>query len=348
MVGDSPVIDLGQIIFVDEIGEGLAPVVPYFFGGGGASGYEFGEMRDEIVAAALLKLGGEVGGPVGTVGFEGVGEDGVGWGVAEGFDERFTYLLEVGRDGLVAEGVEDVAFGSYGGAFDLLFGMAGDEEEGDAGFVGWRDVAALGWDGLGRGWIPCGLGWCVAVSGCGCDWAAADISIGEATVLGCADGEQVDDGGGDDGITLVEGGRNGDEGVRGDGNFDGAETAGGFGEGGGGTAVGPAAAESDIDAEAELAAFGLGVADGVEHGRREEGEVDEILCGVVEDLGIDEGKFGSADAVGFHLLEFAENLGFFHSGAEPPPADHGPCVGWGILKAGLERFYWGLGRKKGC
>ena len=85
-MGDSPVIDLGQVVFVDEFGESLAPVVPYLFGGRGATGDEFGEMRDEIVVAAFLKFGGEVGGPVGAVGFEGVGEDGVGWGGAEGFD----------------------------------------------------------------------------------------------------------------------------------------------------------------------------------------------------------------------------------------------------------------------
>ena len=93
-------------------------------------------MGEEIVASALLEFGGEGGGPVGSVGFEGVGEDGVGWGVAEGFDERFAYFLKVGGYGLVAEGIEDVAFGSYGGSLDLLLGVAGDEEEGYAGLVG--------------------------------------------------------------------------------------------------------------------------------------------------------------------------------------------------------------------
>ncbi len=84
-MGDGPVIDLGHVVFVDEFGEGLAPVVPYLLGVGCASGDEFGEMREEIVAATLLKFGGEVGRPVGSVGFERVGEDGVGRGVAEGF-----------------------------------------------------------------------------------------------------------------------------------------------------------------------------------------------------------------------------------------------------------------------
>ncbi len=116
VVGGGPVVDLGEVVFVDELGEGLAPVVADFFGGGGASGDELGEVGDEIVAAALAELGGEVGGPVGAVGFEGVGEDGVGWGGAEGFDERVADGFEVGGDGLVAEGIEDPAFGSDGGA----------------------------------------------------------------------------------------------------------------------------------------------------------------------------------------------------------------------------------------
>ena len=87
---DGPVIDLSQVVFVDEFGEGLAPVVPYLVGGGGATGDEFGEVGDEIVAAALEEFGGEGGGPVGAVGFERVGEDGVGRGVAEGFEEGFA------------------------------------------------------------------------------------------------------------------------------------------------------------------------------------------------------------------------------------------------------------------
>ncbi len=63
-------------------------------------------------------------------------------GLADGF--------EVGGDGFVAEGIEDAAFGSYGGAFDLLLGVAGDEEESDAGFIGGSDgdggpVSVSGW-----------------------------------------------------------------------------------------------------------------------------------------------------------------------------------------------------------
>jgi hypothetical protein len=138
-MGDGPVVDLSQVIFVDQFGESLAPVVPDLLGCGGASGYEFGEMRDEIVTATLEEFGGEGEGPVSSVGFEGVGEYGVGWGVAEGFDERLADLLKVGGDGLAAERIEDVAFGSDRGSLDDLFGVARDEEEGYARFVGGSD-----------------------------------------------------------------------------------------------------------------------------------------------------------------------------------------------------------------
>ena len=74
-----------------------------------------------------------------------------------------------------------------------------------------------------------------------------------------------------------------------DGDFGGTEAAGGFCEGGVGASVGPAAAEGDVDAEAEATAFGLGVVDGVEHGGGEEGVVLEAFGGVVDDFGIDEG-----------------------------------------------------------
>ena len=69
--------------------------------------------------------------------------------------------------------------------------------------------------------------------------------------------------------------------------------------------------------------------------------------GVVEDLGIDEGEFGSADAVGFHLLEFAEDFRLFDGGAEPPPADHGPGARRRIEKALPESRNTGCRRSSG-
>ena len=54
----------------------------------------------------------------------------------------------------------------------------------------------------------------------------------------------------DEGFALFECGRGDGSGLGGDGDFGGAEAAGGFGEGGVGASVGPAAAEGDVDAEA--------------------------------------------------------------------------------------------------
>src|SRR5260370_38352026 len=59
--------------------------------------------------------------------------------------------------------------------------------------------------------------------------------------------------------------------------------SGGFVKGGGGAAVGPAAPQRDVDAEAESAGFGLGVADVVEHVGADEGLVDEAFGWVVEE-----------------------------------------------------------------
>ncbi len=146
----------------------------------------------------------------------------------------------------------------------------------------------------------------------------------------------VDEGDGEDGLAggefdVGEGGGGGSE-----GNFGDAEVSGGFVEGGGGTAVGPSATEGYVDAEAEFSAFGLSVVDAIEHGWAEKGLVDDLFGGIVEYLGIDEGQFCSSDAVGSHLLEFAEDLGFFDGGAEPPPADHGLGFLRRILKVLLE------------
>jgi len=85
-MGFGEVGERSEVVFADEIGKGLSPVVADGFGLGCASGEEFGQVGDEVVAAALLEFCGEIGGPVGAVDFQGIGEDGVGWVVAEGVD----------------------------------------------------------------------------------------------------------------------------------------------------------------------------------------------------------------------------------------------------------------------
>lgn len=152
---DGPVIDLSQVVLVNKFGESLAPIVPYGFGGGGSAGDEFGEVGEEIVAAAAFELGGEGGGPVGSVGFEGVGEDGVGWGWSEGFDEGVADSFEVGGNGFLAKGIQDPAFGTYGGSLDDLAGVAGDKEQDGAGGRGGGDGGVEGGvEDLGGGGVP--------------------------------------------------------------------------------------------------------------------------------------------------------------------------------------------------
>ena len=101
---------------------------------------------------------------------------------------------------------------------------------------------------------------------------------------------------------------------------------GGFGEGDVRTAVGPAGAEGDVNAQSELAAFGLCVVDVVKHLGREEGKVLQALAGVVEYLRINEGKLGALNAVGLHLLQLAQDLGLNDGRTKPPPAHHGTGV----------------------
>src|SRR6266478_3932790 len=101
------------------------------------------------------------------------------------------------RHGLVAEGVQDVAFGSYGGSLDLLLGVAGDEEESGALPVGAidGDGGAGEFEWPGGGCVYSGGGRAgIAFLGDTGDWrGSADGAISEAT--GRCGGE-VGDGGG--------------------------------------------------------------------------------------------------------------------------------------------------------
>ena len=73
-----PFVDRREVVFVDELGEGFAPVVADGESLVADVSGEGGEVRREVVAAALLKLGEEVGRPVGGIDFQAVAEDGVG------------------------------------------------------------------------------------------------------------------------------------------------------------------------------------------------------------------------------------------------------------------------------
>ena len=112
-------------------------------------------MGEEIISAALAKFRWKVRGPISSVGFEGIGEDGVGWSGSEGSNEGFAHGFEVCGYSLVAEGIEDPAFSSYGGSFNLLMCVGLDEEEGCTWGGLCRDAADLvGVEGLGGGGVP--------------------------------------------------------------------------------------------------------------------------------------------------------------------------------------------------
>ena len=53
--------------------------------------------------------------------------------------------------------------------------------------------------------------------------------------------------------------------------------------------------------------------DVVEHGGAYEGLVDEALCGVVENLGVDEGEFGSDGPIGMLVLSPFAKVGYSNS-----------------------------------
>ena len=59
-------------------------------GGSAASGGQLRQVRDQVVTAPLLELGGQVGGPVRAIGFQRVGEDGVGRRGPERADQRLA------------------------------------------------------------------------------------------------------------------------------------------------------------------------------------------------------------------------------------------------------------------
>ena len=219
------------------------------------------------------------------------------------------------RDGLVRERIEHPAFRVDGGALDLLLGVAEDEEERDTrrcgGRYGDRIVHSAGGSGqeLRRGGIPV-------------DRLLHSASATSGTFGKLGQRARIHDRCRDEVFALFERGASDGASVGRDGHLNGAQPRNGLVERDGRATVGPAGAERDVDAQAELAAFNLRILYVVQHLGREEREVLEILRGIVQHLGIDEGHLRAADAVGLHLLELAEDLRLDHGGAEPPPADH--------------------------
>ncbi len=306
VVRDRPIVNLRQVVLVDQLREGLSPVMANGLRGGGSSGHQFGQMRQQIVTATALELCGKVCRPIRSIGFQGIGKNSVGWSVAEGPYQRFAGRPQVRSDGLVAEGVEHPALRAHGRALDHLPSVAGDKEEGDASRARRSNRRARNGQRLGRCGVPLGAR------------------------------QSVDDRGGDEAFPCHQRGRCDGRAVSRDGNFGHAQSSGRFIQRGGRAAVGPAAPHGHVDPQPKLAPFLLSVVHAVKHLPREERIILETPGRVVEHLWVDKCKLGSADAVRFHLLHFAQQLTLLHCDAKPPPSDHRARFSWRVLELLLE------------
>ena len=300
-------LEAGVEVVGVEFGDGSAEVVADGVGFGADVSDEGGEVGGEVVAAAFLEFGEEVVGPVFALDFEGVAEDGVGGIVAAGFDFGFGDVGDEFVDDLGGKVVDDEAFGAVGGAFYFHAGAAGDEEG----------------DGLGVGVGREGGG----VLGEGDRFEGGDVGGGGAPAAGVGGffGGGVAGEGGDDGVAGAELGEGDGRLVGFDGDGLGFDAAGAFVGGEHGAAVGPAAAEGEVHAEAEGFGFGGGVAEHVEEFGGHEFE-DFGFVGGVGGEGVGGLEFDAAEAAGFDGGEFAVDALLGDGGAEPPPADHGAGV----------------------
>ena len=87
-------LEAGVEVVGVEFGDGSAEVVADGVGFGADVSDEGGEVGGEVVAAAFLEFCEEVVGPVFTLDFEGVAEDGVGGIVGAGFDFGFGDVVD--------------------------------------------------------------------------------------------------------------------------------------------------------------------------------------------------------------------------------------------------------------
>ena len=164
MVRDGPVVDLGQIVFVDEFRQRAAPVMARLLGFRRATGCNLGKVRNQVVAAPLLELGCQLRSPVRPICLKRIGKDSVRRRIAESLQKRLADLRKMRCHGLMTEWVEHPAFRSNRGPLDNLSRVTCDEEERGARFAGWRNrrCATRNFKRLHRRQIPIhGLRRCV-------------------------------------------------------------------------------------------------------------------------------------------------------------------------------------------
>src|ERR1019366_4410019 len=141
---------------------------------------------------------------------------------------------------------------------------------------------------------------------------------------------------GDEGFTGGELGRRSRGCAGGHGKALDAEAPGSLGDGNVRPAVGPATAECEIEAQAELAGFFAGETEGLDETIGEIGQVADALLGIVKLEGIDGLDFDAADAAFLHGAQLAFEFVVGDGGAEPPPADHDARVGGRLFEGAAE------------
>ena len=230
-------------------------------------------------------------------------------------------VLQVVGHRNMREGIENVSLGAHRCALHLLPGVAQDEEQCGAWLIGGRDGGGASSDGerLGGGCVIGGRGRaCVASA------AAHRRAGGRSSGRSGRGRDDRCDVRCDQRLAFSESGCSNGGGAGGHRDLCHANPRHRLIQRRRGTAVRPARAEREVDAQPQLASLSLRVGHIVQHLRREERQVLQPLRRIVEHLGILEGQLGPLNAVGLHLLQFAQDLRLDDRKTEPPPANHGP------------------------
>ena len=288
-------------MFVGELGQCLAPIVPDTRGDLAHLVGQRGKVRREVITAALLKFREEIAGPIRAVYFQTVAEYRVRRVRAESLHQAVADIVQVIFDGCGVVMVEHRTLGAHRRALHGLASAAGDEDERATGWAFRRNMHSGVVD------IGDAIESVAALDKCRDElFALADFGHPQRSRIG-RHGPA---------FHAQPGGSEIDRRVR--------------------SAIGPAAAERNIDAHPQLARFVVGETHGIEKAIRKIRQVDQSARRVVERHRIHRLDFHAANAAVLHGAQLAFELGFLDRRAEPPPAHHDPAVIRRVRKGGTQ------------
>ena len=134
---DGPIVDLGQIVFIHQLSERASVIVADSLSFRSASRRKLRKMRDQVIAAPFFEFRRQARGPISSVRFERIREDGVWRSVAESLHQWLTDFRKMGGDCLVAKGIKHPPFRPDSSSLDFLPGVAGDEKNRGARLARW-------------------------------------------------------------------------------------------------------------------------------------------------------------------------------------------------------------------